>query len=122
MLYSGLHAYSDFLNTFPEEFRLMNAVGNIRRKTKNSPKLQEWLEFDLKLFQSVADVIQIGKKDGTIRKNINPMKGTFSIIFIATGFIRLLADTGENFADHFDLDTEEFSDYTLKLFLDSIKA
>ena len=79
------------------------------------------MKFDDKLFQRVADILALGIQDGSIRKDIDPKKGTFSIIFMSTGFFRLLSKTGENYADHLNLDLEEFSEYTLQLFLESVK-
>ena len=121
-LSNGLHAFLDFARENPETFRIVNKVGHIRSKTKDSPKLEEWMEFDDKLFNSVAEVLERGKRDGSIRGDIDPLTGTFSIIFMATGFFRLLGETGANYADHFDLDLEEFSDYSLNLLLDAIKS
>jgi AcrR family transcriptional regulator len=121
-LSNGLHAYLDFAQKNPDTFRIINSVGHIRRKTKNSPKLQKWMKFDNRLFNSIAELLKQGKDDGSVRQNIEPLKGTFSIIFMATGFFRLLGETGANYADHFDLDLEEFSEYSLNLLLDAIKS
>ena len=121
-LSNGLQAYLDFAQKHPDTFRIINSVGHIRRKAKDSPKLEKWMKFDDRLFNSIAELLKQGKKDGSIRPDIEPLKGTFSIIFMATGFFRLLGETGANYADHFDLDLEEFSDYSLKLLLDAIKS
>jgi len=102
-------------------FGLMNRVGFMRRSAAKSPKLDEWMQFDGMLFQVVAKVIEAGIKDGSIRDDIEPMKGTYSLIFLATGFMRLLNETGEMFAEHFDLDIDEFTHYSLSLLYDAIR-
>ncbi len=121
-LRSGLYSYFLFSKEHPELFRLMNHVGSIRRKTVNSPKMTEFLKFDDQLFERVAKVIESGKRDGSIRKDIDALNGTFSIIFMATGFFRLLSETGKNFAEHFNQDMEAFVKYSLSMLIDSIRA
>lgn len=120
-LYNGVCAYHDFTSNNPGMFRLMNRVGYMRRRAAGSPKLDEWMQFDGMLFQAVAKVIEAGIEDGSIRNDIEPMKGTYSLIFLATGFMRLLNETGEMFAEHFDLDLDEFTRYSLSLLYDAIK-
>lgn len=120
-LYNGVCAYHRFTSTNPGMFRLMNRVGYMRRQAAGSPKLNDWMQFDGMLFQAVAKVIEAGVGDGSIRDDIEPMKGTYSLIFLATGFMRLLNETGEMFAEHFDLDLDEFTHYSLSLLYDAIK-
>ncbi len=121
-LSSGLYAYLEYTQSHPGIRYVMSEVGRLRRSTSDSPNLQKWLEFDAQLFSDVADVIKQGMKDGTIRSDLDPMKGTFSIIFLSTGFFRLLAETGEHFADHFDIDVNEFGRDSLELLLDAVRA
>lgn len=120
-LSAGLRAYFSFTRQYPGLFHLMNRVGYMRRNAPSSPKLEEWLTFDDALFKGVSEVVDTGIKDGSIRSDIEPMKGTFSLIFLATGFLRLLNETGEHFADHFNLNVDEFADYSLSLLYESIK-
>lgn len=121
-LSNGLHSYLDFARKNQQTFRMINNVGYIRRKTKNSPKLEEWKKFNDQLFKSIADLMAQGKKDGSIRQDIEPLKGTLAIMFMSTGYFRLLSETGENYADHFGLDLDEFSNYSLNLLLETVKS
>jgi AcrR family transcriptional regulator len=120
-LVHGIHAYYRFAVEHPQTFRLISYAGPQIRKTKSSPRLTEWLSFDDQLFRNVGDVVELGKQDGSIRKDIDAMQATFAMVFMATGFLRLLSETGANFAAHFDLDLDAFSEYPLSLLIDSLR-
>lgn len=55
----------------------MNQVGNIRKKGGGNPRMQEWLQFDDQLFKGVAEVIEAGKRDGSIRQDMDSLQGCF---------------------------------------------
>jgi len=106
-------AYYRFYKDFPETFRLMNRIGYVKKK--ESPKQQEWLWFDDYMFQALADVFEQGKADGSIRNDVDAVKGAYAVAFITTGFFHQLSETGQTFTRHFNLDQEEFSRFALDL-------
>lgn len=121
-LQNGVYAYYEFTSRNPGMFGLMRRVGIMRRSAPaDSPRLKDWLQFDDKLFRAVADVVADGIKDGSVRDDIDPRMGTYSLVFLVTGFFRLLSETGENFTDHFGLDLEKFTQYTLSMMYEAIR-
>ena len=118
----GYRAYYVFYRENPGVFRMINEVGAVKSKAKTeTPGLKELLRFDNELFRWVADNVAGGKADGSIREDLDPVMATFSIIFMMTGFFNQLSLNGKTFLDHFSLDPEEFSDYSMQLLLGSIR-
>lgn len=121
-LVSGCKAYYRFSRDDPGNMRLINEVGQVRKKSEvNSPRLKELMKFDDELFQWVSQGISEGKGDGSIRSDLDSLKATFSIIFIMTGFFNQLSVTGTTFLEHFALSPEEFSEYSMELLFSSIR-
>lgn len=112
-------AYYQFYKDCPETFRLMNYIGYVKKN--NSPQQKEWMEFDNRMFEQIARIVKDGKKDGSIREDLDSDMVTFSIAFITTGFFKQLSETGNTFTEHFDLDIEKFSNYSIDLILESIR-
>ena len=121
-LLGGCRAYYRFSRDDPEHMRLINEFGSVKKKSGgNSQRLRELVKFDDELFQWVAQGISDGKSDGSIRSDLDSMKATFSIIFIMTGFFNQLSMTGTTFLEHFALNPEDFSEYSMELIFSSIK-
>lgn len=118
----GFGAYYRFSVEQADTFRLIQLVGNIRIRTQNSPRLEEWSKFDSTLFANIAKIVTLGVEDGSMRKDLDPVHATFSLVFMTTGFFKLLSETGNNFTDHFNLDTTRFVEYSMALLFDSIRS
>jgi len=113
-------AYYRFYRDFPETFHLMNYLGHVKKKS--SPKQKEWIKFDDYMFQALASIIELGKADGSLRKDLESVKTTHAMAFILTGFFHELSETGATFSGHFNLDEEQFALFALELLLESLKA
>lgn len=121
-LLGGCRAYYRFSRDDPENMRLLNEVGLVKKKAgENSSWLKELMKFDDELFQWVAQGLSEGKKDGSIRGDLDSLKATFSIVFIMTGFFNQLSLTGTSFLEHFALNPEEFSEYSMELLFSSLR-
>lgn len=114
-------AYYRYYKDFPEIFRLMNYIGYIRVNAENSPRFKEFMKFDNTLFESLAKVIEEGRKDGSIRKDLEADKMAYSLVFVLTGFLYELSVSGKTFTKHFSLDEETFVLSTLDLIYQSIR-
>lgn len=115
-------AYYQFYKDFPETFRLMNYIGRVKTQAENVPKRQEFMQFDNQLFEGFARLIEEGKADGSIRADLDAMKGACTVAFVLTGFFYMLSETGKTFTKHFALDQEEFSLFALDLLSDALRA
>lgn len=118
----GSKGYYRFYKEFPETMRLIGEIGQVKKKAiEGSQRLKELMQVDNEMFQWVARVIAEGKADESIRDDLDAVKVTFSIIFMMTGFFSQLSMTGETFLEHFALNQEDFSDYSMALLFNSIK-
>lgn len=121
-IYQSSIGYYKFYKDFPETLRLISYIGHVRKNLKEvSPRQNELIKFDSELFQSVARVVAEGKADGSIRAELDPLKVTFSLIFMMTGFFNQLSITGETFTEKFSLDQEDFAIFSMNLLFSSIK-
>jgi AcrR family transcriptional regulator len=111
----SLLAYYRFYRDYPEKFRLMNSVGVIKSKAKDSPKYNKFLEFNDFIFTEIIKIIDEGKNDGSIRKEIDTKTFSYSIVFLITGFFREMSISGKTFTEHFSLDQETFSLFIINL-------
>ncbi len=64
-------AYYQFYKDHPGTFRLMAYVGYVKSKGGRSPRREEWLQFDDKIFQAFAKLIEAGQADGSIRADLD---------------------------------------------------
>jgi hypothetical protein len=116
------HPGIDALLPHRERLRLIGEIGQVKKSVgEGSQRLKDLMQFDNELFRWVARVIEEGKADGSIRSNLDSVKATFSIVFMMTGFFNQLALTGGTFLQHFGLDPEQFSEYSMNLMFDSIR-
>lgn len=121
-LLGGCRAYYRFFRDDPENMRLINEVGMVKKKAgENSPRLKELMKFDDELFRWVAQGLSEGKVDGSIRSDLDSLKATFSIIFMITGFFNQLSTTGTTYLEHFALNPEDFTEYSMELLFSSLR-
>jgi len=121
-LLDGSRAYYRFYREQPGTLRMIDEIGPVKKKAKaQTPRLKALMEFDNQLFRWVAGVVAEGKADGSIRQDVDALQATFSIIFMMTGFFNQLSLTGTTFLEHFSLDPEEFSAYSMRMLFESIR-
>jgi len=106
----------------PKLYKVLSEIGYVRRKDAISPHRDAWYKFDDIMFNEFSKLFEKGIKDGSIRSDIDPTMASFACGFLTSGLFKMLNEGGENFADHFDLDLEKFSIYTIELLLYSFKA
>ncbi|MDF2988713.1 MAG: TetR family transcriptional regulator [Eubacterium sp.] len=114
--------YYEFFRDNAETFRTISYWGHVKKKASaESKKKYELAEFNNIMFESVARVIEEGKADGSIKPDLDSNKAAFSLVFMMTGFMNQLSATGESFTQHFSLDIEDFSLYTIDMLLETLK-
>ncbi len=117
----GMLSYYKFYKDHPDKFKLMNYIGFVKQEAKKSPNYKSFLEFDDFLFKEVMKLIEEGKTDGSIRKDLETTNLTYSIVFIITGFLYQLSISGKTFTEHFLLDEEAFSMFAIELLTNIFK-
>ncbi len=121
-LEQSCRSYYQFYKKNPDIFRLINYWGNIRRKSEDGSRYKtDLIRFNNQLFQEVEELLQEGKRDGSIQPEIDGKQTAYSLVFLLTGFFNQISTTGDNFAEHFSLNQESFSFFTIDLVLKTIK-
>ncbi len=114
--------YYRFFKDNPDTFRTFSYWGHVKKKADaESKRKYELAEFNNLMFKSVAEVIDKGKADGSIKPELDSDKAAFSLVFMLTGFMNQLSATGESFTKHFSLGIEDFSLYSINLLLGTLK-
>jgi AcrR family transcriptional regulator len=121
-LYQSCLGYYQFSKDNPGLFRLMNAIGYVKKiASPDSARRQDLVQFNQGLFQAAAAVITEGQVDGSIRPDLDAEKTAFSLIFLITGFFSQLATSGDTFTENFSLDQDDFSRFTMEMIFSTIK-
>lgn len=112
-----------FYKGYPKMFKVIGYLGSVKKKSEGDSKGKKAIvEFNSKIFKSIASVIAEGQEDGSISADLDGKKTTASLIFLMTGFFSQLSVSGETFLDAFSLELEDFSHLTMDLILKGIKA
>lgn len=115
------NAYYKFYKDSPNTLSLMNYIGYIKPTAENADKRVEFNRISEQLAQEIAKVIDEGKVDGSIRKDIDTKSLTHSAEFMITGFFHMLSISGKTFVDHFSLNQEDFVTLNMNLLCDMFR-
>ncbi|MDP4145876.1 MAG: TetR/AcrR family transcriptional regulator [Bacillota bacterium] len=115
-------AYYRFYKDFPKTFNLMSYVGYIKSSNNNITRRQTFNEINSSIVNEVAKVIEQGKIDGSIRKDLDTMSITYSAEFLITGFFHMLSVSGKTFTEHFALNQSDFIKFNISLLCDAFRA
>ncbi|URZ18341.1 TetR/AcrR family transcriptional regulator [Clostridium felsineum] len=113
--------YYKFYKAYPSTLSLMNHVGSIKLNKENTTASESFVKSTNKIASKIANIIDEGKKDGSIRTDIDTMKLAVSSEFLITSFFNMLSISGKTFMNHFSLDEEAFISFTLTLLNDAIR-
>lgn len=120
----GSRAYTRLYKQNPVIFSLMNNLESVRL-AGNVDALEgkkKLAEIKQELFARMFELFDEGKKDGTIRDDIDTTTLVASFIFKLTGFFYILSSNGMNFTRYFNLDLESFIDTNVALIVDSLRV
>ena len=110
-------AYHAYYKDFPQSFALMNYCQFIQTPRENISHYNEILELRKNLFKDFADVIDEGKADGSIRKDLDTKETVSSLFMLVTGFFSRFAELRKA---SITLDADEY-ERTILLALDLIE-
>lgn len=116
---SGL-AYYQFYKDFPDAFRLLNRCRLVKEDISNYH--QAILQMEQSMFQMFAAAIEKGKADGSIRVDLDAIKGAYFVVTVSIGFLNMVVESGKAFEEYFGLNQEDFVLFTLDLLCDAIRA
>lgn len=112
-----------FFQDYPEFFRLLNHVGKTgQTAAATGENRQTYFTSNDTLFRNSAALISAGQADGSIAADLDARMTSMSFIFLMTAFFNQLAITGGSFSSHFNLDVQDFSNFTLDLILRTLQT
>lgn len=120
---SFYHSFNDFSQENSNLIKLMGMIGIAKQKDDETdmPYRTHFFEFNKRLFSEIYALFEEGKADGSISKNYDTSKLVFSSIFSMTGFFFMIATCGNSFTENFNLDKNDFIEFTINLLTDSFK-
>lgn len=111
---SGL-AYYQFSKDFPRAFRLLNYCNLIKTNKDSSANFKEMMLVGDTMFQKFAEAIEEGKKDGSIRADLDPKMGAYAGVYLSIGFLNIVSTKGDNIKKYHQVEAEDFILYGLNL-------
>lgn len=114
--------FKDYYNFYKEnesKFRIIYDIGNVR-KVSDNPKIEEFLKIDQYMFKHLYELVTEGQKDGSILYKADAMTITSSVIFLFTGFLNQLTISGNNYAKHLGITTDDLFSNVLNLISSSL--
>lgn len=115
-------AYYRFFRDSPNAMRLMNYGQFIQGQKETCPHFQELMQLNRTMFEKFTAMLEEGKRDGSIRADLDARKGAYSAVYMTIGFFQLLSGKGMNLEKYHGLDLEEFIQYTINLMGDAVRA
>lgn len=121
---SFYHSFNNFSSENQNLVKLMGMIGIAKHKTEETdmPYKTKFYEFNKKLFSEIYKLFEEGKADKSISENYDTSKLVFSSIFTMTGFFLMLSTSGDSFTESFNLDKNDFVDFTIDLLTSSFKS
>jgi AcrR family transcriptional regulator len=113
-------AYIRFYREYPLGFRLlsMRRHGGMEQNGEYREKIQ-------KLWAGVSDIMmksfELGRKDGTIRADIDAKTGSIHLMCASNGILEFVAAAGKDFKKRYGMNAEDFIVTSMTLLGDSIK-
>jgi AcrR family transcriptional regulator len=121
-IYLAGKAHYQFFKDHQELLHFMTGRGYVKLKGASSHRLKAFAEFDNAMFTEFSKVIEEGKKDGTIRSDLDANKGAYTIAFMTTAFFNQLSLWGTSFTRYFGSNPDDFVNYTMELLGDSFRV
>lgn len=90
-------AYYRFYQDYPYFFRLIKYCPMPGMNEEGSPYYQKLEDIKAFMVQILVDTIEKGKKDRSIRRNLDSRMAAQSLIFFSTGFFYRLSEIGKRF-------------------------
>jgi AcrR family transcriptional regulator len=115
-------AYFEFFNRYPDYFHAMIYYeSHTIHPQNNSPVALACLAEGKATLDILVQAIRTGIKDGSIRKDIDPLKTAISLWGESTGVIQLAATRKNLFSENYGLQPKDIIEYTFDLIYHSLR-
>ena len=102
-----------FFKDNPKTSHLMTDISYINTIGNVNPLFNEFCELKKSMIKDLIDIIESGKRDGSINLAVDAVKTTYSIVFVLLGFLNELSMSGNIFLEHFTHNQEDFVQFTI---------
>ena len=109
-----------FCEEKPEVYQLISHSEYVKKKTADENKRKnELIQMNNILSHDIAEIIEEGKADGSIRPDIDSEKTAYSLVFLMIGFFNQLSKMDDSYI--LSVGKKEFSFSTIDLVLKNLK-
>jgi len=112
-------SYIRFYEEYPEYFKILSIRVN-NEKVVEGDHSSEVLRLNMEVFTLITECFEIGRKDGSIRKDINSKMATLHVVSVSSGILEMVSSQRKNFKKYFGMSASEFINYSMDLIGDSI--
>jgi hypothetical protein len=114
------HAYYEFYKQYPNDFKMLQQSDPMDTDFKG-PYVQEISEKQQEIFQTLLGSIQLGMKDNSIQKDINPKTTAFVLSISSAGLMQNVSKYEETLKKNFGIDPAEIILTGFEMMIKSIK-
>jgi TetR/AcrR family transcriptional regulator len=111
---SGL-AYYQFFTDFPAAFRVLNYCNVIKTNKDTSAYFQQLMQLNNMMFEKFVGAIEEGKRDGSIRADLDPKLGAYAGVYLSIGFLNIVSEKMEKIKEYHHVEMEDIIRYGLDL-------
>jgi TetR/AcrR family transcriptional regulator len=111
LVFTYYHFYLDF----PHTFRLLKSCSLIGSIDEKSFYYQRFEHLKTVMIQIFIDTVEKGKKDTSIRQDVDSRMAAYSIVYFIIGFFYRLSEVGHAFKTDKTLNQEDFIRFSLEL-------
>ena len=111
-------AYYRFYEECPKSFRVISYNPSRKPNGESSPYLEEVMNYQRANYEKFLNVFEEGKKDGSIKPDIDEKKAAYFGIITIQGFFYTLSATDTGYWDLYGFKKDDFIDF----FIDNIVA
>lgn len=113
-------AYVRFYGEYPLYFRILSLrrYGGAEKSGEYRVKIEKYWAG---IFSTMVESFKAGRKDGSLRKDIEPQTAALHVMSATNGILELVASAHENFAEWYGVSAREFIRTSMEMLGDSIK-
>lgn len=118
----SFRCFYQFYKENPDFMRLLNYVGNVRRRSAEEGRYKNELSrFNDAMFHDILNIIEEGKADGSIQYILDSEKAALCLMFLITGFFNQLSANGDGFTDYIAPGQDDLGFYPIELIIKPLK-
>jgi len=115
------NAYVRFFEEYPMYFKIMSIKTDCD-KQPGGKYSEEVISLNKDMFNLIVRCFETGRKDGSIRADINVPMATLHVISASNGILEMVTQVGDRFGEFFGMNASEFIQYSMDLIGESIRS